>query len=103
LTKTGDRLWTAFDRWVEISTLPDERCQIFYRCLNSRALHRKSSDGLSCNSLGRANGYDPEFQKEHLKISGEEPTPVIPNEIEKVVSELPRDGHSFSKESATNV
>jgi hypothetical protein len=30
----------------------------------------------------RANSYDPEFQKEHLKRSGEEPTPVIPNEID---------------------
>jgi hypothetical protein len=47
--------------------------------------------------LGRANGYDPEFQKEHLKLSGEEPTPVITNEIEKLVSELPRDGHVFQK------
>jgi hypothetical protein len=55
------------------------------------------------NSLGRANGYDPEFQKEHLKLSGEEPTPVIPNEIEKLVIELPRDGHALQKESATNV
>jgi hypothetical protein len=50
-----------------------------------------------------SESQDPEFQKVYLKLIDEEPTPVIPNEIEKLISELPRDGHGFSKESETNV
>ncbi|HUF42307.1 MAG TPA: hypothetical protein VMR20_10140, partial [Verrucomicrobiae bacterium] len=34
---------------------------------------------------------DPEFQKDYLKLVGEEPTPVMPEEMEKLVRELPRD------------
>ena len=34
---------------------------------------------------------DPEFLKEYQKISGEAPTPLMPEALEKVVSELPRD------------
>ena len=34
---------------------------------------------------------DPEFQKDYLKLVGEEPTPVMPDEMEKLVRELPRD------------
>ena len=34
---------------------------------------------------------DPEFQQEYLKLVGEEPTPVLPEEMEKLVKELPRD------------
>ncbi len=34
---------------------------------------------------------DPEFHKDYLKLVGEEPTPVMPDEMEKLVRELPRD------------
>ena len=34
---------------------------------------------------------DPEFQKEYQKVSGEAPTPLMPEALEKVVRELPRD------------
>jgi len=34
---------------------------------------------------------DPEFQKECLRPIDEEPTRVMPNEMEKLVRELPRD------------
>ncbi len=34
---------------------------------------------------------DQEFSKEYLKLVGEEPTPVMPDEMEKLVKELPRD------------
>ena len=38
-----------------------------------------------------AKSQDPEFQKEYLKLVGEEPTSVMPNEMEKTRRELPRD------------
>jgi hypothetical protein len=53
-------------------------------------------------SLEKGKGKDPEFQKGYLKLIDEEPTRVMPNAIEKLVSELPRDPFQ-SKESATNV
>ena len=34
---------------------------------------------------------DPEFPKEYLKLVGEEPTSVMSNDMEKLVSELSRD------------
>lgn len=34
---------------------------------------------------------DPEFLKEYRKLSGEAPTPLMPEALEKVVRELPRD------------
>lgn len=34
---------------------------------------------------------DPEFHKEYFKLVGEEPTPVLPEEMKKLVKELPRD------------
>ena len=34
---------------------------------------------------------DPEFHKEYVKLVGEEPTPVMPDEMEKLIRELPRD------------
>ena len=34
---------------------------------------------------------DPEFHKEYNKLVGEEPTPVMPEEMERLVKELPRD------------
>jgi tripartite-type tricarboxylate transporter receptor subunit TctC len=34
---------------------------------------------------------DPEFSKEYQKVSGEAPTPLMPEVLEKVVRELPRD------------
>ena len=43
-----------------------------------------------CASLcivGKRESKDPEFQKEYLKLVDEEPTAVIPDEIESVVKE----------------
>ena len=34
---------------------------------------------------------DPEFHKEYKKMVGEEPTPILPEEMEKLVKDLPRD------------
>ena len=34
---------------------------------------------------------DPEFLKEYRKVSGETATPLMPEALEKVVRELPRD------------
>jgi hypothetical protein len=34
---------------------------------------------------------DPEFHKEYNKLVGEEPTPVMPDEMERLIKELPRD------------
>ncbi|MNC98018.1 hypothetical protein D3C83_158600 [compost metagenome] len=34
---------------------------------------------------------DPEFLKDYRKLSGEAPTPLMPEALEKVVRELPRD------------
>ena len=34
---------------------------------------------------------DPEFLKEYQKVSGEAPTPLMPEALEKVIRELPRD------------
>ena len=44
------------DTWAEISTLPDERCQIFYRCLNSRALHPSPAMARAADDLVRSEG-----------------------------------------------
>jgi Cation transporting ATPase, C-terminus len=45
--------------------------------------------------LGESESQDSEFQKKYLKLVGEEPTPVMPNEMEKLVRELPPDRHAF--------
>jgi hypothetical protein len=37
-----------------------------------------------------SESQDPEFQKEYLKLVGEEPTSVLPNDMEKLVREPPR-------------
>jgi hypothetical protein len=60
--------------------------------LKSCALHRKSSGG-ACRTAddSEAESQDPEFQKEYLKLIHKESTPVMPNEIEKLFRELPRD------------
>jgi tripartite-type tricarboxylate transporter receptor subunit TctC len=34
---------------------------------------------------------DPEFSKEYQKLTGEAPTPLMPEALEKVIKELPRD------------
>ncbi len=34
---------------------------------------------------------DPEFHTEYKRRVGEEPTPILPEEMEKLVKELPRD------------
>jgi serine/threonine-protein kinase len=34
---------------------------------------------------------DPEFHSEYKKIAGDDPTPLLPEELEKVIRELPRD------------
>jgi hypothetical protein len=80
-----------------MSTLPGTSdAQFLYPCLKSCALYRESSGG-TCGSaddpvriLGESESQDPEFQKEYLKLIGEEPTSVMPNDMEKLVRELPR-------------
>jgi hypothetical protein len=56
------------------------------------ALHPKSSgaDG-PVRILERLRARIPEFQKEYLNLVGEGPASVTPDEIEKLVRELPRD------------
>jgi tripartite-type tricarboxylate transporter receptor subunit TctC len=34
---------------------------------------------------------DPEFHREYKKIAGDDATPLVPEELEKVIAELPRD------------
>jgi hypothetical protein len=34
---------------------------------------------------------DPDFSKEYQKVSGETATPLMPEALEKVIRELPRD------------
>jgi tripartite-type tricarboxylate transporter receptor subunit TctC len=34
---------------------------------------------------------DPEFHKEYKKLTGPEPTPLLPKDHEKVIREIPRD------------
>ena len=34
---------------------------------------------------------DPGFHKEYKKLTGDEPTPLLPEEMEKSIRELPRD------------
>jgi hypothetical protein len=55
-------------------------------------LHPKSSgaDG-PVRILERLRARIPEFQKVYLELIDEEPTRVMPNEMEKLVRELPRD------------
>ena len=64
--------------------------------MESCALHPDSSGG-TCGSgddsvriLGKRESKDPEFQKGYLKPIDEEPTRVMPNAMEKFLSELPR-------------
>jgi hypothetical protein len=71
--------------------------------LKSCALHRESSGG-TCGAaddtvriLGKNESQDPEFEKEYLSY---------PNEMEKLIRELPRDPEIvalFKAESAINV
>jgi hypothetical protein len=70
------------------------------------------SSGGSCGSAddrvrtcGKRESEDPEFQKEYLKLVGEEPTSVVPNETKKLTRELLRDPEivTLFKRSATNV
>ena len=76
----------------------------FYPCLKSCALHPKSTDGI-CDSADdpvRIVGKKEiriQFQKEYLKVVSEEPTAVMPTEMEKLVRELPRDRHAFKRNS----
>ncbi|TMA80271.1 MAG: hypothetical protein E6J74_40005 [Deltaproteobacteria bacterium] len=73
----------------------------FYLCLKSCALRSKPSDGPcgaaddSVRIVGNWKRKELEFQKEYLKLVNEEPTPVMPNEMEKLVSELSRDRPVF--------
>lgn len=56
--------------------------------------------------LGKRESKYPEFQKEYLKVVGEEPAPVMPDEMENLVKDNFRaiaKPSRFSKELATNV
>jgi tripartite-type tricarboxylate transporter receptor subunit TctC len=39
---------------------------------------------------------DPEFYKEHVKLLSEEPTPLLPEENQKAIRELPRDAETIA-------
>jgi hypothetical protein len=39
---------------------------------------------------------DPEFYKEHKKLLSEEPTPLLPDENQKAIRELPRDAETIA-------
>jgi tripartite-type tricarboxylate transporter receptor subunit TctC len=39
---------------------------------------------------------DPEFYKEHAKLLSEEPTPLLPDENQKAIRELPRDAETIA-------
>jgi len=59
------------------------------RFIASRAAAPAGPPGRSVRILGKRESKDPEFQKEYLKLVGEEPTSVMPDEMEKLVRELP--------------
>jgi tripartite-type tricarboxylate transporter receptor subunit TctC len=39
---------------------------------------------------------DPDFHREYKKLTGEEPDPLMPEEMEKVVREMPRDAEAIN-------
>ena len=55
--------------------------------------------------LKKGESQDPEFQKEYLKLADEEPTPVMPDEMEKLIGELARAKESsrFSKQNQRRI
>lgn len=40
---------------------------------------------------------DPDFQREYKKLTGEEPDPLMPEEMDKVVKEMPRDAEAVDR------
>jgi hypothetical protein len=40
---------------------------------------------------------DPEFQRDYKKLTGEDPDPLMPEEMEKVVREMPRDAEAIDR------
>jgi hypothetical protein len=70
--------------------------QFFILCLKSCALYPESS-GDTCGSVddsgrivGKIESKELEFQKEDLTLVGAEPTSIMPNDMEKLIRELPR-------------
>ena len=43
----------------------------------------------------RKSFHDPEFVKEYRKVVGEDPTPLLPEENERAIRELPRDAETI--------
>ena len=43
----------------------------------------------------RKSFKDPEFVKEYRKVVGEDPTPLMPEENERAIRELPRDAETI--------
>jgi hypothetical protein len=74
----------------------DEPTPNFFIVLKNCALHPDSRAApvkapiIQFASLGKRGSKDTEFQKGYLKPIDEEPTGVMPNAMEKFVSELPR-------------
>ena len=71
--------------------------QFFILCLKSCAFNPESSRG-TCGSVddsgrivGKIESKKLEFQKEDLKLVGAESTSVMPDEMENLVKEPPRD------------
>jgi hypothetical protein len=61
------------------------------RFIPSRTAATRGSTDHPVRILGKGESQDPEFQKEYLNLVDEEPTSVMPNEMEKLIKELPRD------------
>jgi hypothetical protein len=57
------------------------------------ALHPELSDatyGSAVRIVGKWKSKELEFQKEYLKLVGAEPTWIMPNDMKKLIRELPR-------------
>ena len=70
------------------------RGELDARINNADTLTRRNADLLAKN-LVNVHAIkvfqDPEFQKDYLKLVGEAPTPVMPEDMERLVKDLARD------------
>jgi len=75
---------------VEISRRRIDKCrsvELYLRRVMPSFLYVLEELCASLRIVGKRESKDPEFQKEYLKLVDEEPTAVIPDEIESVVKE----------------
>jgi len=72
--------------------------QSFHQRVKScNRVERRHSADDTVRVLGADERQDPEFQKEYLKLVGEEPTSVVSNEMNKLIRERPRDRRAIQK------